>query len=259
MMGGGEGGAMPNPRQMSGEPRPEDQDPPGSLTVRLTYDDFKDAQPPAGVPVVLVGYSSDDSVKFSRVESDKDGRATFTGLDRSGGTSYFAMTLLPRGSGVERLISTPAVLDASEAARRERGYKLTTSPRGKVFDLDIIFADLNARYFDGLLERPQLSWSMRRTRRVLGHHDHVHGTITISRTLDSRRIPRFLLDYVLYHEMLHVKHPPKVEGRRTVYHSARFRADERLFDRYDEALDWLDKIAAPVRRRKSGSRRRRSF
>lgn len=155
--------------------------------------------------------------------------------------------------------STPAVLDASEAARRERGYKLTTSPRGKVFDLDEIFADLNARYFDGLLERPQLSWSLRRTRRILGHHDHVHGTITISRTLDSRRIPRFVLDYVLYHEMLHVKHLPRVEGGRTIYHSAQFRADERLFERYDEALDWLDKIAAPVRSRKGARRKRRSF
>jgi predicted metal-dependent hydrolase len=155
--------------------------------------------------------------------------------------------------------STPAVLDASEAARRKRGYKLTTSPRGKVFDLDEIFTDLNARYFDGQLDRPQLSWSLRRARRILGHHDHIHGAIIISRALDSLRIPRFVLEYVLYHEMLHVKHPPRVEGSRTIYHGATFRADERLFERYDEALDWLDKIATPVRRRKSKTRKRRCF
>lgn len=155
--------------------------------------------------------------------------------------------------------STPAVLDASEAARRKRGYKLTTSPRGKVFDLDELFTDLNARYFDGLLDRPQLSWSLRRTRRVLGHHDHVHGAIIISRTLDTARIPRFVLEYVLYHEMLHVKHPPKVVGGRTIYHSAPFRADERTFYKYDEALDWLERIATPVRKRKPRTRRRRGF
>ncbi|HWP44348.1 MAG TPA: M48 family peptidase [Blastocatellia bacterium] len=153
--------------------------------------------------------------------------------------------------------STPAVLDASEAARRKRGYKLTTSPRGKVFDLEEVFADLNARYFGGQLERPLLSWSLRRPRRILGHHDHVHGAIIISRTLDSPRIPRFVLEYVLYHEMLHVKHPARVVGHRTIYHSASFRADERLFERYEEALDWLEKIAAPVRRRRKTPRRRR--
>jgi hypothetical protein len=60
---GGEAGAMPEPRQMSGEPRPEDKDPPGTLTVRLTYNDFKDA-PPVDVPVALVGYKADDSVTY---------------------------------------------------------------------------------------------------------------------------------------------------------------------------------------------------
>lgn len=113
---GGPGGAMPEPRQMSGEPRPEDKDPPGTLTVRLTYDDFKDA-PPVDVPVALVGYKADDSVTYQVAKSDKEGRATFTKLDRSGATAYFAMTLLPRGTGVDRLASTPAVLDARVGVR----------------------------------------------------------------------------------------------------------------------------------------------
>ena len=87
-----------------------------------------------------------------------------------------------------------------------------------------MFAGLNARYFAGRLERPLLSWSQRRTGRVLGHHDHVHGAIIISRTLDSERVPRFVVEYVLYHEMLHVKHPPRAAGSRTVYHSRQFRS-----------------------------------
>lgn len=109
-------GAMPNPRQMSGEPRPEDKDPPGTLTVRLSYDDFKDA-PPVDVPVALIGYAADDSVSYQVVKSDKEGRATFAKLDRTGATSYFAMTLLPRGSGVDRVMSTPTVLDARLGVR----------------------------------------------------------------------------------------------------------------------------------------------
>src|SRR5262249_45686028 len=97
------------------------------------------------------------------------------------------------------------VLNASESVRRQRGYKVITSPRGKVYDLEQAFDDLNARYFDASLARPLLSWSPGRPRRILGHHDHVHGTIIISRTLDSADIPRFVFEYVLYHEMLHVK------------------------------------------------------
>ena len=149
----------------------------------------------------------------------------------------------------------PSVLDRSESMRKRRGYKLTTSPRGKVYDLDEMFSALNAHYFRGELDRPVLSWSVRQTRRVLGHHDHVHGTIIISRTLDSQRIPRFVVEYVLYHEMLHVKHPPRREQGRTLYHSRQFRDDEQCFERFDEALKWLEKIALPSRRKR---RRRRA-
>jgi hypothetical protein len=148
----------------------------------------------------------------------------------------------------------PAVLDLAEDARRGRGYKVTTSPRGKVYDMLELFDDLNGRYFGDQLQRPVLTWSKVTARRILGHHDHVHGTITLSRALDSPRIPKFVVEYVLYHEMLHVKHIPRRDGGRTIYHSREFRADERRFEQFDEALKWLDKISLPVRRR----RRRRT-
>jgi hypothetical protein len=111
---GGAGG-MPNPRQMSGEARPEQADPAGMITVRVTYDDFRDT--PEGVPVVLIGYSADDSTTYQVVKTDKSGRAPFTNLDRSGGTSYFAMTVLPRGGAVDRLMSLPVVLESQVGVR----------------------------------------------------------------------------------------------------------------------------------------------
>jgi len=150
----------------------------------------------------------------------------------------------------------PMILDASESTRRSRGYKITTSPRGKAYDLDELFANINARYFEDQLPRPQLSWSPRPTRRVLGRHDHIHNVIIISRTLDKAEIPRFLVEYVLYHEMLHVKHPPKVAAGRTVYHGAKFRAEERRFEHFDEALKLLGEIALPPRRRVRRRRKR---
>lgn len=149
----------------------------------------------------------------------------------------------------------PSILNATDAARRARGYKMTTSPRGQVYDLDQLFDELNARYFAGGLTKPLLSWSQQKTHRVLGHHDHLHGVIIISRTLDEARIPRFVVEYVLYHEMLHARHLPRRVADRTIYHSRQFRTDELQFERYHEAVKWLDKIAAPARRRRKPRRR----
>ncbi len=148
----------------------------------------------------------------------------------------------------------PSIRDASQTVRRRRGYKITSTSRGKTYDLGVLFSQLNARYFSGGLERPTLSWSRRKTRRILGHHDHVHNAIIISTTLDNAAIPPFVVEYVLYHEMLHVKHPARVVSGRTVYHGRAFRDDERLFERFADALKWLEKIAFPAR---GSSRRRR--
>jgi hypothetical protein len=128
------GGAMPNPRQMSGEPRPEQNDPPGTMTVRLSYDDFKDAAP-VDVPVTLVGYAHDGKITTQVVKSDKEGRAKFTGLDRTGGTSYFAMTQLPRNNAIDRLASTAVLLDPRAGVRLILSSEKRTSTAPPIDDL----------------------------------------------------------------------------------------------------------------------------
>ena len=131
-MGGG-GGAMPDPINMSGQPRAEQKDPAGSFTVRLTYDDFKDV--PQNVPVSLVGYGADDSVVVQTKQTDKEGRATFTGLDRSGATAYFAMSQLPRNGGVDRLESVPVTLDNRAGMRLILSSQKRTSTEPAVDEL----------------------------------------------------------------------------------------------------------------------------
>ncbi|MBC7932244.1 MAG: M48 family peptidase, partial [Rubrivivax sp.] len=74
---------------------------------------------------------------------------------------------------------SPDVLRASDLARRARGRKMVSSAQGRVYDLGRIFQRLNQRFFDGQIERPTLTWSQRRTRTILGHHDSVHETIVI--------------------------------------------------------------------------------
>ena len=138
---------------------------------------------------------------------------------------------------------SPQVLRASDIARRRRGRKVVSSSRGRVYNLDKLFDRLNRHYFDGRLEKPTLTWSQRRTRRILGHHDSVHETIVISKTLDTRDVPEWFVEYILYHEMLHIKHPARLIDGRRYYHTNAFRTDERRFPRYEEAQLWLERIA----------------
>jgi hypothetical protein len=137
---------------------------------------------------------------------------------------------------------SPQVLRASELARRQRGRKLLTSPHGKVYDLEKMFARLNRRYFEEQIEKPTLTWSRRQARSILGHHDAAHNTITISKTLDSSNVPEWFVEYILFHEMLHIKHPASLVNGRRRYHTVAFRTDEQRFRRYREAQEWLDRV-----------------
>jgi len=137
---------------------------------------------------------------------------------------------------------SPQVLRASEIARKERGRKHLTSAYGKVYDLEKMFARLNRRYFADEIEKPTLTWSRRRARSILGHHDAAHNTITISKTLDSSNVPEWFVEYILFHEMLHIIHPSQLINGRRHYHTRAFRADEQRFRRYQDAQEWLDRV-----------------
>jgi hypothetical protein len=137
----------------------------------------------------------------------------------------------------------PDVMRSSDIARRRRGRKIILSAQGEVYDLQKMFSKLNRRYFDGELQKPTLTWSQRRTRNILGHHDRVYDSITISKTLDSEEVPEWFVEYILYHEMLHIKHPARLINGRRYYHTTAFRLDERRFPYYQDAQQWLERIA----------------
>jgi hypothetical protein len=137
---------------------------------------------------------------------------------------------------------SPQLLRASDLARKTRGRKVISSAQGKVYDLEKLFARLNRRYFDVGIAKPAITWSRRRARCILGHHDSVHETITISKRLDSREVPGWFVEYILFHEMLHIKHPARLINGRRYYHTPAFRADEQRFRYYQQAQQWLDRV-----------------
>lgn len=144
-------------------------------------------------------------------------------------------------------VSSAEMLRASDLVRRRRGRKIISSARGNCYDLDKLFNRLNRTYFGNQLAKPTLTWSQRRTQRILGHHDSVHETIVISKTLDSRDVPEWFVEYILYHEMLHVKHPARLINGRRYYHTNAFRADEQRFPYFNQAQAWLDSFSQQKR------------
>src|SRR5258707_8488085 len=130
-----------------------------------------------------------------------------------------------------RYVSAQHMSRKAHLVRQMRGRKRIQSAQGHTYDLDAIFEELNVRFFHGLLARPVMTWSSDHARNLLGHYDPAHNAIVVSRGFDQPRVPRVAMDYIVYHEMLHLKHPVRMRGSRRCVHSEEFQAEERLFPR----------------------------
>lgn len=138
-----------------------------------------------------------------------------------------------------RYVSSHEISHKAHLVRQMRGRKRINTPRGHTYDLEKLFDELNSRYFWGLLARPRLTWSQNHARNSLGHYDPAHNAIVVSRVFDHPRVPRYAVEYILYHEMLHLKHPVKLRGSRRCVHSAEFQAEEKRFPQLEQAKQFL--------------------
>jgi hypothetical protein len=142
----------------------------------------------------------------------------------------------------KRFVYSAAVTRQTELIRGARGSKRFFGPEGRFYHLDEVFDSLNTRFFGGMLGRPDLTWSESVAKRALGHYDAAHNTIVVSRIFDRPSSPRYAIEYLLYHEMLHLKHPVKLKGLRRCVHSREFKAEERLFPHLAEAQAFLKRL-----------------
>jgi hypothetical protein len=140
-------------------------------------------------------------------------------------------------------ILTEHIQERARLARNDRGRRARLrGSRGRHVDLNAMFERLNALYFTGELPKPLLSWSAKRSRYVLGRFDATHNTIFISRIFDSTDVPHYVSEYVMFHEMLHVKHHTRVRDSRVIVHTPEFRAEEKRYAYYREATAWLKQL-----------------
>jgi hypothetical protein len=127
--------------------------------------------------------------------------------------------------------------------RRKRVRLRHTGAQGRRFHLEKLFDGLNAKYFGGVLPKPHIGWSLRAWRRQFGCYDPGPNQILLNRRLDHPRVPRCAVEYVLFHEMLHVKHPTRRSGCTLVSHSREFREEEKRFHEFERARRILDRLA----------------
>jgi len=127
--------------------------------------------------------------------------------------------------------------------RQKRVCPKHTAPQGRQYDLVALFEELNHRYFAGALRLPHIGWSVRGWRRQFGSYDPGPNQILLNRRMDRPGIPQFVVEYVLYHEMLHVKHPTRRSGCTLLSHSPEFRAEEKRFEHFLLARKVLDHLA----------------
>lgn len=167
-----------------------------------------------------------------------------------------AVATVARGGDAPRLERARKVLrDHMEGYWRDRGgppavRPLVLQPVGETLDLRELRDDLNRRFFGGRLT-VGITWSnvfpgvVCRSRSIrLGSFQTEGddpGVVRIHPALDQPRVPRFVVESVVYHELLHADIPPVIRGGRRHVHTPEFRRRERLFPEYRRAKEWIRK------------------
>ena len=135
----------------------------------------------------------------------------------------------------------------AQIRKRTKPRRLPVHPAGSHYDLSDILTRVSERYFAGATDGVHIGWGRlrrrrgRRTRmrsRALATYCFEDTTIRVNPVLDSPRVPDFVIDWVVYHELLHHILPVEKSGDRKRYHTSKFRALERAYPMYEQAQEW---------------------
>ncbi len=124
-------------------------------------------------------------------------------------------------------------------ALSEPAVVLITGPH----DLAASFARVNATYFAGVMPQPRLTWSTSANTRLMGQYQPGVDTLMLNCALNTADVPQFVIDYVMYHELLHKQLGARITRGKRHVHFAEFRTAEQRFPQFAEANAILNKLA----------------
>lgn len=145
-------------------------------------------------------------------------------------------------------VASRALWERNKDLYLSRARGLTFDPMGEVRDLDEVFGYVNSFYFGGRLPHPMLAWSAESPRTRLGFFFAPLNLLVANAALDSERVPRYVLEFVMYHELLHHVEAGSGGVRRRVHHTKSFKEQERRFTHFDDAERWLRRIVSEKKR-----------
>lgn len=150
---------------------------------------------------------------------------------------------------------------------RTRIRKVVLRPEGVALDLREVYSELNERYFEGRIEA-RITWgkaatgTCRRRRSAslqLGSYSYEDKLIRVHGVLDEPSVPRYVVEAVVHHEMLHADMPPEVRNGKRQYHTPEFRRRERLYRNLWRAERWIaENLPGLLRARQAATAAKRS-
>ena len=123
---------------------------------------------------------------------------------------------------------------------KPKACRTMSDPVGKVFDLGEIYNNLNSEYFSGNLDI-YIAWSHKPNKRLMGTWKDTgleKNLIRINRLLDTKKVPLYYINYLIYHEMLHEVFKQRIVNGRVQRHPKEFKKLERNFPLYQKACKW---------------------
>jgi hypothetical protein len=137
-----------------------------------------------------------------------------------------------------------AYIEANQQRIRPPRPRHSLRTEGQKHDLKAIFGRLNDTYFQGIVDA-DVTWGRRakrpqrqRTSIKLGTYCADRKLIRIHPALDRSWVPRYFVEYVVFHEMLHHMMPMPIRDGRRELHTPEFRESEMRFRHYARAIEW---------------------
>ncbi|MEI6236068.1 MAG: hypothetical protein WCT04_23685 [Planctomycetota bacterium] len=148
---------------------------------------------------------------------------------------------LPRAEYDAFVRSLPMADFKLPGARRAR--RASFGAQGIHRHLEESFKRINETYFASHMKQPELCWSPVRARRILGSYQERNDRLIVSRVFDNPAVPLFVLDFLMYHELLHkfLGVGRRGDGRRCM-HGPEFKELERKFARFEEAQECIKRL-----------------
>jgi len=158
--------------------------------------------------------------------------------ERRGGEGYALPESILNWMGSERFI------DANRGKYVQRCKNLSRTSEGKernltdsldrLIDMDLICPDD--------IENSYFSWMRHSNHRKLGSCNMIMRVVSISSIFDDSRVPLDLLDYVVYHEVIHLRIGLRPRGR---HHDGLFKSFERMYPNYSDIETRLRHLSNP--------------